>query len=179
MVEKHGEGDCVRMSWHVLRSKPRKESALSRHAHVCGYTVFYPTIPVKPVNPRAAKIRPYFPGYLFVKADLEAVGESTFRWMPFSAGLVYVGGEPAEVADLIVAAIRTRVAEIWEAGGLPRKEFAKGDRVLITEGMFEGYEGIFDETLSGRERARVLLKMLNDRFVPVELDSGSIHKLKE
>jgi hypothetical protein len=44
--------------------------------------------------------------------------------------------------------------------------------------MFEGYEGIFDATLSGRQRVRVFLKMLNDRFVPVELDAGTIEKLK-
>jgi transcriptional antiterminator RfaH len=37
---------------------------------------------VRPVNPRARKTRPYFPGYLFVQADLAAVGLVEFRWMP-------------------------------------------------------------------------------------------------
>jgi transcriptional antiterminator RfaH len=164
--------------WYVLRSKPRKEATLFRLAQQHGHQVFYPRIPVKPVNPRASKVRPYFPGYMFVYTDLEAVGESVFRWMPFSAGLVHVGGAPASVAEMTVAAIRTRIAEIWEAGGLKFDGLKKGERVLVREGMFEGYEGIFDATLSGRQRVRVFLKMLNDRFVPVELDAGTIEKLK-
>jgi transcription antitermination factor NusG len=164
--------------WYVLRSKPRKEATLFRFAQQHGHRVFYPRIPVKPVNPRASKVRPYFPGYMFVYTDLETVGESTFRWMPFSGGLVHVGGSPADVAEMTVAAIRTRIAEIWEAGGLKFDGLKKGEKVLVREGMFEGYEGIFDATLSGRQRVRVFLKMLNDRFVPVELDAGTIEKLK-
>lgn len=164
--------------WYVLRSKPRREEALSRYARMSGHEVFYPTIPVKPVNPRASRIRPYFPGYLFVRTDLEAVGESTFRWMPFSHGMVTFGGEAADVQDHAVRAIRVRVDEIWEAGGLKLEGLVEGDRVVITDGMFEGYEGIFDTQISGNERARILLRMMSRRFVPVEVDVGLIRKVK-
>ena len=34
----------------------------------------------------------------------------------------------------------------------------------------EGYRAIFDARLPGTERVRVLLKMLNDRYVPLEVD---------
>ena len=37
------------------------------------YEVFYPCLRIHPVNPRSRKIVPYFPGYLFVEADLELV----------------------------------------------------------------------------------------------------------
>lgn len=168
----------VMLRWHVLRSKPRKEAALSRFAQMNGHEIFYPRIPVKPVNPRASQIRPYFPGYLFVRTDIGAAGLSTFRWMPFSQGLVHVGGEPAPVPDTVVRAIRSRVAEIWEVGGLVFGELEKGDRVIIKDGMFEGYVGIFDAHLPGKERVRILLKMLNDRFVPTELHVGSVEKLR-
>jgi transcription antitermination factor NusG len=165
--------------WYVLRSKPRKEAALERYARLNAYEVFYPTIPVKPVNPRASKVKAYFPGYLFVRTSLSEEGESAFRWMPFSAGMVYIGGEPARVDELVIRAIRTRVAEIWEAGGLVFDDLMPGDRVLIQEGAFEGYEAIFDARISGSKRVKVLLKMLNDRFVPLVVDAGLIAKRKD
>jgi transcription antitermination factor NusG len=165
------------LQWYVLRSKPWKESALSQYARSLGHEIFYPSIPVKPVNPRARKIVPYFPGYLFVRAKIEEAGQSAFHWMPFSQGLVCVGGEPAPVSDLIVRSIKTRVAEIWQTKGLVVKEFETGDRVVIRDGMFEGYRGIFDTYLSGSERARILIEMLNARFIPLEIDVKLVEKL--
>lgn len=69
--------------WHVLRSKPRKEAALARYARSNGHEVFYPTIPVKPVNPRASKIKPYFPGYLFVQTSLAELESLPFAGCRF------------------------------------------------------------------------------------------------
>ena len=175
-LAKLAEGE---LRWYVLRSKPHKESTLASHARACGHTIFYPTLPTRPVNPRAARQRPYFPGYLFVRAELSRVGESAFRWMPYSGGLVYVGGEAAPVPDLSVRAIAARVEATWKTGGLPPAiAFDRGDGVVIREGMFEGYEAIFDARLPGRARVRVLLRMLNDRYVPVEIDVGLIEKNK-
>ena len=48
--------------------------------------------------------------------------------------------------------------------------------MVIRQGLFEGYQGIFDVQLSGSARARVLLKMLNDRYVPVEVDADLLEK---
>ena len=50
----------------------------------------------------------------------------------------------------------------------------QGDVVQIEHGPFEGYEAIFDARLPGNERVRVLLQLLNDRRVPVELDTADI-----
>ena len=40
-------------------------------------------------------------------------------------------------------------AEIWRAGGLAPPDWVKGERVVIRQGLFEGYQGIFDVRLSG------------------------------
>ena len=103
--------------WYALRSKPRKEETLWRQLRAQNIEVFYPQIRVQPVNPRARKVRPYSPGYMFVYTDLEAVGLSTFQWMPHAIGLVSYGGEPANVPENLINAIRRRVDEINEAGG--------------------------------------------------------------
>jgi transcription antitermination factor NusG len=50
--------------------------------------------------------------------------------------------------------------------------------VVIQDGPFAGYEAIFDTRLPGRERVRVLLKLLQKRQVPVDLPAAQI-KLKK
>jgi transcriptional antiterminator RfaH len=165
--------------WYVLRSKPHREDALSRYAREQGHEIYFPRLRANPVNPRARKVRPYFPGYLFVQTDLQDIGESAFHWMPFSQGLVHVGGEPAPVAAAAVRAIQARVAETWKSGGEQLNRLRRGDPVLIRGGSFAGYEGIFDHRLSGRDRVRILLKMVTDRFVPAELDSGLVERFEE
>lgn len=165
------------MNWYVLRSKPCKEEIVWRQAQSLGFETFYPRLRVRPVNPRARKIRPYFPGYLFVKADLEAVGLSTFQYMPYAIGLVCFGGEPAYVQESLILAIRRRVEEIAEVGGELFDGLKRGDQVWIQDGPFVDYQAIFDARLDGGERVRVLLQMLNDRFVPMEIDAAMIEKV--
>jgi transcriptional antiterminator RfaH len=133
---------------------------------------------VKPVNPRASKIRPYFPGYMFVHTDMKAVGQSAFHWMPFSQGLVRVGMEPARVPENIILNLQNKVQQIRKAGGIQFDGLEKGNRIFIRDGTFEGYQALFDTRLPGTERVRVLLEMLNDRLVPVEMDSSLIEKYK-
>lgn len=165
------------VNWYALRSKPRKEDVLYRQVLNRGFEAYYPRMKVQPVNPRSRKVRPYFPGYMFVRADIETVGLSTFQWMPHAAGLVVFGDEPAPVPENLIAAIRQRVDEINAAGGELFDGLRQGDKVLISEGPFAGYEGIFDTRLPGSERVRILLQLLGDkRIVPVELRAGQIRK---
>ena len=164
--------------WHVLRSKPHKEDSLFRFVSAEGYRVFYPQIPANPVNPRARKIKSYFPGYMFVHACLAEIGQNAFQYLPFSMGLIWLGGEPAVVPETVVGALQTRLAEIWDAGGLIYRDLEPGERVVIQEGVFEGYEGIFDAYISGNDRVQILLKMLNDRFVPMEIDRALLAKVE-
>ncbi len=162
--------------WYVLRSKPRKEEVLWRQAHANGFEVFFLRLRVHPVNPRSKKFKPYFPGYMFVRIDIEAVGKSTFQWMPHAVGLVSFGGEPASVLDNLIHAIRKRVDQINEAGGEVFDGLKQGEPVRISNGPFVGYEAIFDARLPGSERVRVLIQMLSDRQLPVELNAGQIER---
>ena len=163
--------------WYVLLSKPGKEPAL--YSYICSENVdcYYPCIQVNPVNPRSRKTKPYFPGYLFVQVNLEEEGKNRFRWTPYSLGLVRFGDEPAVVSENLVFGIQRRLAKINAAGGEEHHGLKPGDRVLIEKGPFQGYSGIFDTRLSGRDRIRVLLTMLQgSREVPVELKIGQISR---
>jgi transcription antitermination factor NusG len=165
--------------WYAIQSKPNKEDALFNQLLNQNIEVFYPRIRVTPVNPRARKIRAYFPGYMFVNVDLEKIGLSTLQWMPFARGMVSFDQEPAIVPASLIVAISHRVDVINEAGGEIFDGLKKGDSVYIEEGPFAGYEAIFDERLSGSERVRVLIKLLSKREVPLELNAGQIQQKKK
>ena len=160
--------------WHVLHSKPKKEAILWQQAQAQGFETFFPRLQVNSTNPRARKIKPYFPGYLFVRVDVNAVGLSTFQWMPHALGLVCFGGVPAYVPDALIFAIEQRLDEINAAGGELFYRLKKGDCVTIQDGPFAGYEAIFDTRLGGRDRVRVLLQLFNQRRVPVEVRDGQL-----
>jgi transcription antitermination factor NusG len=166
-------------NWYALRSKARKEEVVWRQARTQGFDVFYPRLKVQPVNPRARKLKPYFPGYMFVYVDIEQVGLSAFQWMPHAMGLVCFGDEPAIVPENLVYAIMRRVDEISAAGGELFDGLQKGDSIVISDGPFAGYEAIFDARVPGSERVRVLLQLLNSqRQVPLELTAAQIKQKK-
>lgn len=168
----------MNQQWYVLRSRPNKEMTLWQELSARGVDCFYPHLRIRPVNPRSRKIQPYFPGYLFLHADMEQLGMGTLQWMPFSSGLLAFDGVPATVPHNLVQAIRQRLEQINAAGGEQVMGLKHGDPVVIHTGPFAGYEAIFDARLPGRERVRVLLKLLQMRDVNVELAITQIEKKK-
>ena len=48
--------------WYALRTRPHKEQSVYRQLLSDEITVYFPCLQVKPKNPRASKIRAYFPG---------------------------------------------------------------------------------------------------------------------
>jgi transcriptional antiterminator RfaH len=161
--------------WYVIRAKPRRERFVEYQLAQQAVEVYYPTYPVKPVNPRAARERAYFPGYLFVHTDLDELGANRLRWLPAAVGLLEFGDVPAVVPHAFILELRQRLVKVWQAGGIELAGLSPGDRVTITSGPFAGYEAVFDLSLKGTERVRVLIEMLR-RNVTVELDAGAIRK---
>ena len=157
------------MQWYVLRSKPNKEQALWRELAARGYESFYPHLQLRPVDPRSRKIQPYFPGYMFVQLHRDQVGTSVLYWIPFSAGLVAFDETPATVPESMIHAIRRHVDQINAAGVQQLASLKPGDTVLIQSGPFDGYEAIFDARLAGTERVHVFLKMLQNRYMHLDL----------
>jgi len=163
--------------WYVLHSKPRKEEFLLAQLQSHGFEAYCPLVRVTTVNPRARKVRPYFPGYVFLSADLSQASASSLHWMPGAIGFVAFDGTPARVPDELVPSIRQRVDEVNAAGGELFHELESGAPVRVTEGPFAGYEAIFDARLPGTERVRVLIKLLQQRRqLTVELPAGQIRR---
>ncbi len=166
------------MPWYVMHSKPNKEEFLYDQLRIRNIETYYPCIKVNPVNPRSRKRKPYFPGYLFVRANLETIGTSTLQWTPGTLGLVDFGGELATVPDEVLETIRHQVERINEISHEKLESFKPGDMVRIQSGPLAGYHAIFDSRISGHERVRVLLQMLEERQVSVELSTENVVQLE-
>jgi len=77
--------------------------------------------------------------------------------------------KPACIPSPVIEEIRRRVKEIQQEDPFGLRQFRRGDRVRITGGPFEGFEGMFDTRLGGRMRARILVEFLG-RLTATELD---------
>ena len=161
--------------WYAVQTKPHKEfmvrDALARLDHV---QPFLPILRVNPVNPRSRKVRPFFPGYLFLEADLDQVGISAVQWTPGVTRILGTDGEPCPIPLHVIQEIRSRVHAVQEDeahGG----RFRHGDLVRITAGAFEGFEGMFDTRLGGKTRARILVEFLG-RLTAAEVDVRNLEE---
>lgn len=174
------------LNWHVVHVKPHKERQVMFHLRQHQVENYLPLIHVNPVNPRAAKVRPLFPCYIFVKFDPEATGLGVLQWTPGVRRLLEFGGQLAVIPDSALIEIQRRVGEITASGGLALDGLKQGEPVRIVNGPFEGYEAIFDSRLPGTERVRVLLEWIQQnqrhrgspQLVPMELSASSIAKIK-
>ena len=165
------------MRWYVMQSKPRKEAFLRERLRIQRIEVFLPSIRVKPVNPRARKELPFFPGYLFVHVDLDEIPISEMGRISGSVGLVCYGGEPAYVGDALIREIQKQVDEMTDSANHYVERFRSGDLVVINDGPFATYKAMFDCRLSGSDRVRVLLDLLQGQKVRVELSGRQLQLL--
>ena len=143
--------------WYALYTKPRAEYQVSEALQARNIETYLPTIQVWRVRRRRMEEDPLFACYLFARLDLQQIGLSTVAWTP---GLRYVigsEGTPNPVPEAVVTYIRRRVAE---TEGYSPTGLHPGDRIRITEGPFAELDGVFEQHLSGYERAQVLVEVL-------------------
>lgn len=156
-------------SWYVLHSKPNKEDFLFSQLRHRDIEVFFPRLRVKPVNPRARKVKPFFPGYLFVQVDLEETPISSLAYVPGANSVVSFDHQPAIVPDDVIHTIKKNVDRINENPDLYYNQLSHGDPVTIQGGPFEGYQAIFDTRLEGSERVRLLVRLLRGQQMRVQV----------
>jgi transcriptional antiterminator RfaH len=166
------------LRWYVLQSKPQKESFLYDQLRLRKIETYFPRVRINPVNPRAKKVKPYFPCYLFIRVDLDEVGIANLQWMPGACRLISYDGEPAFISDVLMKSIQSRVDRINLAGEEVYQKLKPGDMVSVHSGPFAGYRAIFDSRLKGNERVRVLLQMLQDRQICMEISGEQIARIQ-
>jgi transcription antitermination factor NusG len=162
-----------------MHSKPRKEAFLRERLRIQRIEVYLPSIRLRPVNPRARKEQPFFPGYLFISVDFEKISISELRRIPGSIGIVSYGGEPAYLGDTLIHTIQRQVEEMNDSATRYIDRFQSGDLVMINDGPFANHRAMFDCRLSGQDRVRVLLDLLQGQKIPLELSGRQLQPLTQ
>jgi transcriptional antiterminator RfaH len=164
--------------WYVLHSKPNQEELLCSQLEHRNIVVYYPQLRVQPVNPRARKSKPFFPGYLFVHVDLEKIPLSNLMYIPGARGVVSFDRQPASVSDDVIDVIKKNVLQMNRDVKEPQKGIKQGDKVLIKGGPFEGYQAIFDSELDGSDRVRLLIQLLHQEHVRIQVPVSMVRPVK-
>jgi transcription antitermination factor NusG len=137
--------------WYALVCKANKERFLWRKFLADGFDVFYPRISNGSKKPRP---KAFFPRYIFIRLDLETVGLSKINSIPYTNGLVSMGGKPFHIPDVMIEAIRKRVEEINASQQEPVKNFTAAGN-----GLFSNLEVLLNSDKPEAERLEILKRI--------------------
>jgi len=159
--------------WYTLYTKPHKEQQVSSFLEGKGFETYLPTVKIRKNG--NYKVVPFFSCYLFVRVD-PSNGLSCVRWTPGLRRVVSFGDQPALVDEDVVSFLRQRLAGMEELG-YEAYWLKPGDRVVMTSGPLRDLEGIFDDRLSSRDRAKILVDFLG-RWTPCQVDINCLKKAR-
>ncbi|MCL5023289.1 MAG: hypothetical protein M1497_07970 [Nitrospirae bacterium] len=159
------------MNWYAIYTKPNAEESVSALLSGAGIETFNPKIKVlKRIREKYVDVvEELFPSYIFAFFDTDTQS----HMIRYTRGVKYVVGKenPLSVHPSLIDAIRQRMENgIVMPAPL---NLTRGDRVLIKEGPFKDFYGIFERVIPGRERALILLEALHCRL---DIESRSVRK---
>jgi len=167
----------LKYSWYVLHTKSRFENVLREGLIKKSMEVFLPKIQVRSKRrDRKIMIRvPLFPGYLFVKSNLNPYEHIEIVKTIGAVRLVGSKDGPVSVPTETIESLKIMVQ-----GGHPVEtgtRFKKGDRVVVVLGPFTGVIGTFAR-YRGKERVIVNIDALG-QFAGVEVNEDDIEIVPE
>lgn len=160
--------------WYVVNTKARNEERAAANLAQGGIEVLAPKIKFKRWREGkfAEIIEPMFPGYIFVK--FHPVDE--FRLVKYTRGIktiVNFNGRIIPLQERLIDFIRERLVE--GVATVEKQTFRKGEKIIIQDGPFKGFGGIFEQELDGKERIAILLEGV-DYCARMEIDRELVTK---
>lgn len=153
--------------WYAIYTKPGREDSVAFLLKNIGIEVLNPKLQSKKYkkNRQIEVVEPLFPCYIFARFDKEKYS----HLIKYTRGVRYIVGrkDPIIVHDEVISVIKEGMEDDDIIIVKPFR-FDKGARVLIKDGPFKDFCGIFEREIKGPERVMIFLNMLNFRL---ELDS--------
>ncbi|MEC7761248.1 MAG: transcription termination/antitermination protein NusG [Pseudomonadota bacterium] len=118
--------------------------------------------------------RRFMPGYVLVHMEMSDEGYHLVNSINRVTGFLGPQGRPMPMRDAEVEAILGRVEEGVEA---PRTliTFEIGEKVAVTDGPFEGFDGMVEGVDEDNQRLKVSVSIFG-RATPVELEYTQVSK---
>lgn len=164
------------MKWYVIRTEPQADYLAGGELRRAGFEIFSPRVQIVG-SKKEGQLTPLFPGYLFLRWDLEDEGKPSFQDAPHVSGWVNFDGVAPPVPDAIVTELADRVETINHEGGLWHR-FKVGERVRITSNVVETLGEVVEETKSPQSRAKVLIEFMGRR-VTIQVPWGNLKPIEE
>ncbi len=181
------------MHWYVLRVASNKEDqvreALERKVKIEQLEgrvgrVLVPTQREKRMRAGTARVyhRKLYPGYVFVEMATDEDGripESVWFVIKETTGVgdfIGSGGKPSpmlpdDIKKMLAAAVKPEASPT-----LANLAFKKGDKVKVTEGPFENFEGAVDEINTQKGTVRVIVTIFG-RPTPIEIEYWQVEQI--
>jgi transcriptional antiterminator NusG len=118
--------------------------------------------------------RRFMPGYVLVNMEMTNRGYHLISSINRVTGFLGPQGKPMPMRDAEVNAILNRVEE-GEAQPRNLIRFDIGEKVKVTDGPFEGFDGMVEEVDEGASRLKVSVSIFG-RATPVELEFTQVSK---
>jgi len=164
-------------SWYVLHTRSRFENVVNEGLIKKSIEVFLPKVQVRSKRrDRKVMIRvPLFPGYLFVKTDLDPYSHLEIVKTVGAVRLIGNKEGPISVSSQTIESLKimVKVGDSVTTG----TRFKKGDRVVVVYGPFTGVIGTFVR-YRGEGRVIVNIEALG-QFAGVHVSEEDIEKLPE
>ena len=149
--------------WYILSVKPRQEDIAKKNLEGLGAETYLPLYKKKKkINKiKAEVIAPLFPGYLFCRFDFE----KQYQMVRYTRGVKRVLGTRQSLWVMNedrIDDIRNREEDgLVKMKAREEERFEPGASIVVDEGAFDGWEGIFYEDLPDEKRAVILLTNVN------------------
>jgi transcriptional antiterminator RfaH len=170
-----GYGERFMKHWYALKTKPQREFVVCEQLRMRDIETFLPLWHSGMTDARS-KLKPFFPTYLFAKIDFGTTGLTSVAHMHGMNYVVACNGEPVHVEQKVIDGIATHLGDLEKMiADTNGQLLVSGDRVKIVQGVFEGYEAIFDRYLAATDRVRLLVEFLH-RPSPVSIDRSWVRK---
>lgn len=158
------------MDWAVVLTHPNSEKKAVANSEAQGFECFHPTMRTKKIirGRRAFVQESMFPGYFFARI--------VDRWRAIRStigvrDLLTMNDRPGLVSDLEIQKLK----KICDESGrfIPvEQRFARGQRLLIKDGPFRDFTGIY-EGMRVQDRLEILLNIFG-RDTRVIVEEGSL-----
>jgi transcriptional antiterminator RfaH len=167
------EPQSLGLAWYCARTQPKHEHiAAANLVKNLGLEVFHPRLRFERATRRGAVrvIEPLFPGYIFVRCDLEYRLDEV-RYVNGISSLVHFGQRIPVVPDEVVEELRLCFES--EEPLAVEEQLRPGTEVTVAEGALLGSKGVVVRTLSAKHRVQILLDFLG-RTTVVEVDRKAL-----
>ena len=164
------------LCWYLVQTHPRQEGRAEGNLKSFGIETLAPMFKDRRHNfytgELALRAMPLFPSYIFAKF----IANDMYHKVSYTRGirrLVSFGSSPSVVDEEIIAMIRSRIGD----DGFVRidEDLKPGDKVIIKEGPFKTFAGIFEREMNLTDRVRILLLAVSYQ-AHVEIERGMVKK---